>query len=249
MLHNLIKTIADMTLGNDLSRKVLLGAIGYRWNGWMLGLFGYRATHMVSAGETCVLAGIYNANTIIDFSTAIGNSGRVIVIEANPENAERLKSETKDLANVTIVNRAVWNAKGEMKFICSLSDKDQGYNRLDSTDLQHFPTHMDERPQSVMVQTDTIPNILKELNIDQVDHINLTINGAEFQALEGLSELRNRNPGTRIYINSETPDPALKLIDGLENHGFKVYTSHLIRVVNKKIKLVRIYAINNFAAS
>ena len=244
MLNKLIKNVVDNILGNRIIRKTLLVIFGYRWNGWMLSLFGYRPIHMVARGETCVLAGIYNADTIIGFSSIVGGLGEVIVIEANPQNAERLTNETKHLSNVVLTNKAVWNAKGEMEFICSQSSKDQAFNRLASEELQEFPLHIDASPLKVMVETSSIPDILKELNIHKVDHINLTINGAELQALEGLSELRRNNPDVRAYINSETPDPALKVIDGLKECGFKVFTSHMIRVVNTKIKLVRIYACN-----
>ena len=58
----------------------------------------------------------------------------------------------------------------------------------------------------------------------------------EYQSLNGLAEMKKQNPALRVYINSETPDPALKVINGLKEIGFKVFTSHLIRVVNKKIK-------------
>ena len=244
MLHKLVKRAADFTLGNRFVKNLFLETVGYRWNGWMLGLFGYRAVHMVDKSESCVLAGIYNASTIFDFSSAIGEKGTVIVIEANPQNAKRLADETSHLSNVKVLNKAIWNSSGEMEFICSISDKDQGYNRLNSKELQEFPSHLDDSPQKVMVQTDTIDNILKGLNISKIHHVNLTINGAELQALDGVSELRKVCPDMRIYINSEIPDPGLRVIDGLKEIGFKVYTSKLIRVVNTKIKLIRIYACN-----
>ena len=243
--YNIIKNIEDSIFGNIFIRNFLINIIGYRWNGWMLGFFADRAIHMVGRDETCLLGGIYDINSILNVVSVVGKNGKIIVVEANPKVCEDLVNQTKQYANVKIINRAIWEKKGKMEFICSTMDKTQGYNRLDSPDLQEFPLHIDGKPEKILVKTDTLPNIIKELDIKKIDHINLTINGAEFQSLKGLAEIKKQNPALRVYINSETPDPAVKVINGLKEIGFKVFTSHLIRVVNKKIKLVRIYACNS----
>ena len=241
MLHTL-KIIFDKTFGYFLIRKILIKLFGYSWVGFLLGLTSYRPVHMVDAGETCLLGGIFSYETIRGFSKSVGIKGKVIVVEANPENVEDLKKKTSNLGNVTIINKAIWNSKGEMEFIFSEKGKPQGYNRLNSEELQEFPLHMDDKPLKVKVPTDTISGILNDIKISKVDHINLTINGAELQVIEDLPNIKKLNPILRIYINSETPDPALEVISKLKFQNYKVFTSHMIRTINTKIKLVRIYS-------
>jgi len=238
-----IKNTFDFFFARGPIRSVIHALIGNRFNGWFLWLVGYRAVHMIRSGESCIIAGIYSESTIEAFSQAAGPNGRVVVVEANPANVVRLNKTCGSLSNVLITNKAIWREKGEMDFLVSVQEKDQGYNRLASAELQEFPKHMDEKPQMVKVPTDTLGNIASEFGISKLAHINLTINGAELQAMEGIKEIHRLHPGVRIYINSETPDPAENTITKLRELGFKIYLSYWIRTINKKIRLVRIYAI------
>ena len=242
MIHKLLKFIVDKTLGAFLIRKVLIKLFGYNWVGFLLSATGYRAIHMIDSGETCLLAGIFSHETVKNFSNIVGTRGKVIVVEANPDNVEELIRKTSKLSNVTIINKAIWNSKGEMEFIYSEKKKAQGYNRLNSDNLQEFPLDIDSKPMKIKVPTNNISGILKDINISSLDHVNMTINGAELKAIEDLPNLRKLNPNIRIYINSQTPDPALEVISKLKLQNYKVFTSHMIRTINTKIKLVRIYA-------
>ena len=243
MIIRIIRRLFDVTVGTQPVRRMMLSLVGYRWNGWLLGIVGYRAIHMVSAGECCILAGIFSAKTVENFSRAVGEKGTVVVVEASPEIVARLGSELAHLTNVKIINRAVWREKGEVEFLVAGQNRPQGYNRIKSGELQEFPYHMVDRPATIKVMTTTLDDIATHFELSVVHHINLTINGAELQALEGMKSIRKHNPAVRIYINSELPDPALKTIESLKNLGFCVYTSRWIRTVNKRIKLLRIYAI------
>ena len=242
-MYTILKGIFDFVFGSQLLQSVIDSTIGFRFNGWFLGIVGYRGLHMVREGDSCLIAGIYSELTIQSFSKAVGISGQVIVVEANPENVIRLTKACHSLKNVVILNNALWRDKGEMESLMSSKEKDQGYNRLSSNELQEFPEHIDDNPQTVKVSTDTISNIINDSEVRKVDHINLTVNGAELQVVENVNTILRDHPGVRIYINSEVPDPAESTIEMLRKSGMKVYLSRWIRTVNKKISLVRIYAI------
>ncbi len=240
---NFGKRIYDIVLGNSLLKRILRTLLGYRYFKLLLPFSGYRACHMVAPGETVVLAGIYNRTTISDYLRVVGNTGRVIVIEANPANVKRLSDIFSGNANLDIVSKAVWNSHGHTQFIAGAGDV-QGYNRLDSSELQPFPYHMDDKPLSIDVETDTLDAMMQALSINFINHLNLTINGAELQALDGIQKILVENPNLRIYINSEYPDPFNEVVRKLESMDFKVYTAPILRTSNKKIKLQRIYAIH-----
>ena len=77
-----------------------------------------------------MLAGIFSSRNIFEYSKEVGESGKVIVVEANPQNAIRLKNECKSLNNVKIINTALWNKTGEIDFLCLDQNEKQGYNKL-----------------------------------------------------------------------------------------------------------------------
>lgn len=241
-MKRLILSVVDVVFGNTLVKSALRSLAGFRYFRWFIHLSRYRACHMVSAGEVCLLAGIFYERTVRDFARIIGPNGKAIVVEANPENIRRL-STAIDAPNVKYVNCAVWDKRGEMEFITSVGDE-QGYNRLDDPQMQEFPYHMDREPTKIKVATNTLDNIAAECGVEVVHHLNLTINGAELQALDGIDRLLQNNPQLRIYINSEFPAPAQDVIEKLKSLGFAVYTSSLISTLNKQIRLIRIYAVH-----
>lgn len=248
MMRYIIKPF-DLIFTSTIVRGLILILFGYRWNGWFLSIIGYRASYMVNTGETCIIAGVFSEDTVRLFSRAVGDAGRVIIVEANPSNVDRLKNNLASLANVTVVNRAVWRCSGEMEFLLSGQHENQAYNRIDSPEIQKYPNHMNENPVTIKVKTDSLDDIASKLDVKLVHHLNLTINGAELQALDGISNILKVNPSLRIYINSETPDPAQKTIEKLHTQRFKVFVSNMTKTKNKKISLVRIYAIGNMGKS
>jgi len=128
-----------------------------------------------------------------------------------------------------------------MDFLASVGEE-QGYNRLASAELKPFPYHLDANPSTITVETDTLDNIMHDFPGKTVHHVNLTINGAELQALDGISQVILENPKLRIYINSEAPDPFQAVVEKLQSLGFRIYPFRIRRTVNKRIVLMRLYA-------
>ena len=232
----------DHVFGNPLCKRALHAVFGYSRFHVFVHLARYRACHMVSAGETCLLAGIFNRRTVEDYSRVVGATGRVIVVEAHPRNVETLRASVQ-ASNVVYVNKAVWNRRGTAEFLASAGEE-QGYNRLSDPQMNVFPYHLDRQPRTIEVATDTLDAIAREVAAPVIHHINLTINGAELQALDGISEILEGNEALRMYINTEYPAPAQAVLEKLRRLGFKVFTSGVIRTVNKQIRLRRVYAVH-----
>lgn len=240
--ETLAKEAFDRLLGNRVSKRLLRTLTGTGYFRILLPLTRYRACHMVQKGEHCLLGGIYSADTVRDFLRVVGDYGRVVVVEANPSNVKRLKASFKDAANVTFVTKAIWDRAGTMSFLAS-GEGDLGYNRLETEELQAFPLHMEEDPVSITVETDSLDSIANEMLGGVVHHINLTINGAELRALDGIGQLLETSPKVRVYINSEFPDPYADVVQKLRELGFKTYTARVMRTLNKRITLMRVYAV------
>jgi len=241
------KRLYDVSLGSCFAKEILRAIFGYRYFRAVLPLTGYRACHMVNPGEVCVLSGIFAESTVRDFQRVVGHQGRLVVIEANPANVRKLETAFAGAENIDFVSMAVWNSRGTTQFIASAGEE-QGYNRLDNLALQPFPYHMEEHPLKITVETDTLDAIVQKLSYEVVHHLNLTINGAELQALDGVAQILAANPELRIYINSEFPDPYNAVVEKLDAMGFEVYTCKIGRTVNERIQLMRIYAIHSKVA-
>ena len=247
-IRRLGKGLYDACFGNRFAKGMLQAMFGYRQFRALLPLTGYRACHMVNPAEVAVLAGIFDEGTVRDFQRAVGRQGRVVVIEANPANVQRLEATFAGAENIDLVSKAVWNSRSTTQFLASAGEE-QGYNRLDSAELQPFPYHMDENPLTITVQTDTLDAIVESLSCGVVHHLNLTINGAELHALDGITQILASSPQLRIYINSESPAPYHAVVKKLGDMGFEVYTSRIGRTVNKRIQLMRIYAVHSKGAA
>ena len=186
----------------------------------------------VSHGEVVVIAGCWNILTVINWSECVGPTGKVIIIEANDLSYDVLKIELdrrSKLDNVTLVHKAAWNCKEQLVF--EVADR-PGSNKL--KDCQTFySTLIGRYLEEKTVDADTIDNILKEIGVDSVDHVHVTINGAEIEAIEGMQYTLSKN-GTRIFILSETlhvqdkQPVTAKVVRMLQDRGYIVsFATHM----------------------
>lgn len=232
--------IIDTIFGNNYVKNILFKIFNFNYFYFFIHLSRYKAIHMVKKGEVCLLCGIFYPSTIKEFSNQVGDTGKVIVVEANIENIINCK-KCLDFKNVIYLNNAIWDENKNIEFIIS-NTNEQGYNRIGDENLNKYPYHIDSQIKKINVEANTIDNILNKLNIKKINHINLTINGAEYQALFGMENVIRNNPKLRLYINSESPEPYYKVKNKLNSLGFCIFTSNLITTINKRIKLKRIYA-------
>ena len=175
----------------------------------------------INLGDVVVLVGTPNISTIARSRIIIGNNGRLIVIEADEFSVSKLrewKSKNKENNNIEIIYKAVWSEKKELEL---LKARRPGDNRIKNDKIM---TDNDIREQKesggytnkIMVSADTINNIMKNIGIDHIDHMEITINGAEFEALKGARTVLHNTQ--RIFVKGhsrdvETNEPINLLID------------------------------------
>ncbi len=71
---------------------------------------------------------------------------------------------------------------------------------------------------NIIVEADTLDNMIRELGIDRIDFLKIDIEGAEAEAIHGMKEtLKNTN-----YLMIELRPSTLWLINELNKLGFKV---------------------------
>jgi FkbM family methyltransferase len=241
MTRKLINIIVFYLFGWKPSQTFWDKILGYKWRGFFLGLIRYRAIYMVKSGETVILGGVFSDEYVKDYANIVGTNGKIVVVEANPENIKRLKKKCNMLKQVTFLNKALWHKKGKTSFLLASAEQAQGYNRIDDETIAKFPENLVNEVKQITIDTCSLNDIRSEMKLDTVHQINLTINGAELRALDSFDQIQKLNPNVRIYINAQYPKPGISVIKKLKEQRFNCFTSRLITTTNKKIKLIRIY--------
>jgi len=216
-------------------------------------IFSQRESHsipdMVSAGETVVVCGTWQYGTVMRYSTTVGPTGCVVFIEANPANVQRLSGVTSGMEQVTWINKAVWSEPADLKFIRS-TGKRHSWDRVIDDKLTgefpydgKFPYGMVPGSEEIAIKGDTIDNILESLGIYEIDHLNLTVNRAEFEALHGARKtIANSRMRLRLNCWQSGVDTMIALLVSM---GFMVHINTDPQVVEwqKGKDRYRLYAV------
>lgn len=149
-------------------------------------------------------------------ATRLGPKGTVIAVEPDPDIAKQIRrvAEASDLkCRVIVVEKALYSSKKQDIF--RVADN-RGVNRLASVRnsedwMVNTESQFLEGTKEIPVELDTLDNICEENNIDlsKVAYVNLTINGAEYDALRGMEK-----------ILEASPNMAITAVAGRENEGF-----------------------------
>ncbi|MBU8892756.1 MAG: FkbM family methyltransferase [Bacteroidales bacterium] len=154
-------------------------------------------------------------------------NGRIIGIDPDPRNiniAQKILNEKK--INITLIQKAVFSEKGDCKLLLGESTS---WNQLNNVPIDSSVSFIDKE---IRVEMDSLDNIISDLNVDiqKISHINLTINGAEFEALKGMHNILSESKDINLtiiagrYDESGTingrPDFEV-IIDYLHKYGFK----------------------------
>ena len=169
------------------------------------------------AGDTVIDIGAHIGRYTITSSKQVGKSGKVVAIEADPDNFQLLKRNIalNNLTNVLPLNYAVFSTRTRMKlYEQSASAK---YNSL-------MLARAAESKNYVEVNADTLDNILKQNGVNQVNWIKIDVEGAEFEVLKGSTEmLSGENVSLFVEIhNIEDPSHYDKVVDFLKYYNYEI---------------------------
>jgi FkbM family methyltransferase len=225
-----------------LPRRALTRMFGNRWR---LPLVRFASSPFVYAlpGDTVVLGGCYQIETIRKHLKVVGPKGRVVAIEANRDSVRQLERAIQNdprlcaAKNVTLIAKGVWDRKGQTVFVASDEDG-RDYDRIEDQCLDGLEAGKGRITKEDLIEVDAIDNMLDELGIDHVDYVVLTVNNSELAALKGLRRTIARNPNLRLYIHSVGPQPLERVAAELADAGFRMR----VEPVRPGSRLHRIYA-------
>lgn len=149
------------------------------------------------------------------YTVMVGNqldkNGSVVAIEAHPGNFKILQEniELNNCKNITAVNVACWDKKGTLKLY---SHEDQP---LLSSAIKKSESY-------ITVKSESLDEILEQLEIKEIDMIKLDVEGAEPEVLKGMSNsLKTCRPKIIFEVlNDESLDACRKIL-GTYNYKIK----------------------------
>lgn len=180
---------------------------------------------LVNRGETAVLIGSPRISNIETTLRIVGSKGLVVLAEPEPQNLKKIRdyfSEPK-YPNLKIIPRAISSKKSKGVFLVAPEKLDHKLV-IDSIDIDLDHIDDDYYIDRLEMEIDTIDNISKELGLKQIDYIEITINGAEYEALLGMEN--SLSITKRLFvkahaIDKETNKPLNVKVDALlRDRGF-----------------------------
>jgi FkbM family methyltransferase len=186
-----LKTSSPMPALTEASIGVALDVLWRYWlpktslNNWPVGFAD------PGPGETVLECGPFLGYFAMRAAEQVGRQGRIVAVEAHPENFLLLKKniEENQLTQVTVKNCAIWNSQTEVQF--HREDKQLG---------SVCPDVISART-AVAVRGETIDNIVDQYRLPKVDLVRIQINGAEYEALEGMAQTLKQRP--RLAVTSK----------------------------------------------
>ena len=195
-------------------------------------LFGsaYDEGHEFKEGEVVVDAGARIGAFTAKASRAVGSAGRVIAVEPEPRSYALLRKniEVNRLNNVVPIRKMLWSAAQPVELYLSGNA---------ASHSAYFDGFYGPTGETTVCEAATLDSILEELGIGRVDFVKMDIEGAEIEALKGMSRILQSGVELAIaayHPVNGTPTNSV-LIPELERLGFEViYSQGIVRALCEK---------------
>lgn len=167
----------------------------------------------IKNGDVVLEIGAYIGYYAMLASKLVGESGKVIAVEAIPENYDLLKKNINinNLKNIIVHNSAAWEAT------CTLNFYRHKHQRASA--IQNIV----EDKEQISVTADKIDNILDSIGISKIDFVRIQVNGAEIEVLKGMSKTLENYPKLLIaaIYDRESLKSSCKIASLLNSLGYK----------------------------
>jgi FkbM family methyltransferase len=157
-------------------------------------------------------------------SRKVGQQGKVIAIEPQPDSFEMLNRNIKlnKLANIIPLNYAISSTKTTLKLYDS-------YSTIQERSGQSSQSYIE-------VTADTLDNLLRQLDIHEVNWIKVDVEGAELEVLRGSVGILSKSRNLTLLVEVHSPElikPILELCKSFEftvefEKSYEDGNSHLV---------------------
>ena len=187
----------------------------------------------IPRGSTVVQVGMWRTGNAMRLARAIGPTGRGLLVEASAEHSAQIREEFRreGFDHMTVVSAAGWSENTELDLF--ESDEPSGH-QVEGVGL--------DMPKSFtggknLVRAVRIDDLASEHGITHADYVELTVNGAEIQVLEGMPHLlenTNRLLVAGMMRDSEGKPAHSEVEPYLNARGFETTISKQGHVVSEE---------------
>ena len=123
----------------------------------------------------------------VQFAGLVGQSGKVFVFECMPEHVQRLQVLAQKFPQIQVVNSACWNSETQLEFFIGNTP---GSNTAVADAKGQRGQELANTSNVLLVSAKPLDKLWKELHDGKpVDFLKMDIEGAEYEALEGATEM------------------------------------------------------------
>ena len=175
-------------------------------------------------GDIVVDIGAHMGRYTIISSKRVGANGKVVAIEAHPNNFEMLNRNIKlnQLTNVVPLNYAVYSKETKIKLY--LPDEESGYTMHHSIMPNYVFTKYKDKTEDkfVEVSANTLDYFLQMKEITDVNWVKIDVEGAEFEVLKGSHNVLSNSKDISLLIEVHGKDTYEPIIKSLRSYNFKI---------------------------
>src|SRR5688572_26723120 len=193
-------------------------------------------------GDIVVDVGAHIGKYSIIASKMVGSKGKVIAIEAHPDNCDILKENIalNKLSNVIVLNCAAHSTETVVKLY--EPGQEDGFTIYNTIMTDRLSLN---KQRYIEVKANTLDSLLLEKGIKQVNWIKIDVEGAEFEVLKGATAILSSSEDISLLIeihnvganNKTFYEPIIQLLKS-ENYKMsfeKVYGSDERHIIMKKV--------------
>ncbi len=184
-------------------------------------------------GNHAVMVGFHDGfmtlgvSTLLITASLVGHQGHVWAFDPDPRNVEAARTyiDENGIDNVTVVEKGVWSSSGSLEFTFykdfSSSNTVSTLHQANAEAQRNIwsAERMARESCTAKADVDTLDSLIKAYVGHAPDFVNLTINGAEAEALKGANKLLEHSRATIAFpIN----DPQHRMFEDLRNSGYTI---------------------------
>jgi FkbM family methyltransferase len=172
---------------------------------------GYLKNYKLKEGDVVIDAGAYYGLFTLYAANKVGPTGKVIALEPSLKNFNILNKRAKKAKynNIVTINKGLYNKKTSLT--------------LEKESFLSSSKQVSENASGETILTDTLDNIIKELDLKEINFIKMDVEGVELEILESAEKSLKitRNLAIACYHLRDGKTTGKILEPQLKRLGFK----------------------------
>jgi len=154
-------------------------------------------------------------------SKRVGPNGRVVAVEADPDNFEMLNNNIRlnQLTNIIPLNYAAYSKEKKVKLF--LPSQESGFTIYNTIMTNRARA---EKDKFIQVNANTLDNLLEQSGISHegVNWIKIDVEGAEYEVLKGATSILSKSKDIALLIEIHGYDNYKPIVEFLKSYGLEI---------------------------